>query len=37
MSFKETIAESLWGDASAEGKWRPLTLGSFFSEGWREP
>jgi hypothetical protein len=37
MSIKETIAESLWGDASAEGKWRPLTLGTFFSEGWREP
>ncbi len=37
LSFCETITESLFGDASAEGKWRPLTLGSFFSEGWREP
>jgi hypothetical protein len=37
MSFCETITESLFGDASAEGRWRPLTLGNFFSEGWREP
>jgi hypothetical protein len=37
MSLLDTIRESLCGDASAEGKWRPLTLGTFFSEGWREP
>jgi hypothetical protein len=33
MSFFDTIKESLCG----EGKWRPLTLDTFFSEGWREP
>jgi hypothetical protein len=37
LSFLETIGESLFGDASTECKWRPLTLGTFFSEGWREP
>jgi hypothetical protein len=37
MSFCDTITESLFGDASAEDKWRPLTLGNFFSEGWNEP
>ena len=37
MRFRDTIIESLCGDASAEGKWRPLTLDTFFSEGWREP
>ena len=32
--------ESLFGDASSEAKqsaWRPLTLGTFFTDGWREP
>ena len=37
MSVFDTITESLFGDASAEGKWRPLTVGNFFSEGWLEP
>ncbi|WP_156512759.1 hypothetical protein [Planctomyces sp. SH-PL62] len=37
MGLFDTITESMFGDASAEGKWRPLTLGSFFSEGWLEP
>lgn len=37
MGLCDTIIESLFGDASAEGKWRPLTLGTFFSEGWFEP
>ena len=37
MGLFDTITESLFGDASAEGKWRPLTLGNFFSEGWLEP
>jgi hypothetical protein len=32
-----TIAESLFGDVYAEGRWRPLALGSFFTEGWLEP
>jgi hypothetical protein len=32
-----TIAESLFGDVYAEGQWRPLTLGSFFTDGWLEP
>jgi hypothetical protein len=37
MSLLGTIAESLLGDVYAEGRWRPLTLGTFFSEGWLEP
>ncbi|MFL5331382.1 MAG: hypothetical protein ACJ8C4_21040 [Gemmataceae bacterium] len=37
MSCRETMRESLFGDASAEGKWRPLSLGTFFTEGWCEP
>ena len=37
MSPFGTIIESLFGDASAEGKWRPLTLGTFLTEGWNEP
>jgi hypothetical protein len=32
-----TIAESLFGDVYAEGRWRPLSLSTFFSDGWREP
>jgi len=34
MGLFDTMRESLWGDA---GRWRPLTLGTFFSEGWHEP
>ena len=37
MGFFDTIGESIFGDASEAGKWRPLTLGNFFSEGWLEP
>ena len=37
MGVFDTIGESFFGDASAPGKWRPLTLGNFFSEGWLEP
>jgi hypothetical protein len=37
MGVLDTITESLFGDASAAGKWRPLTLRNFFSEGWLEP
>ena len=37
MGLLDTITESLFGDAYAEGKWRPLSLRTFFSEGWLEP
>ncbi len=33
----DTISESLFGDPYAEGQWRPLSLDTFFSEGWNEP
>jgi hypothetical protein len=33
----ETIEESLFGDVYAEGRWRPLTFGTFLTEGWLEP
>src|SRR5262245_8269218 len=33
----DTMTESLFGDAYAEGAWRPLSLRTFFSEGWFEP
>lgn len=32
-----TLAESLWGDAYAEGRWRPTPLATFFREGWLSP
>ncbi len=31
-----TIEESLCGDVYAEGRWRPLTFGTFLTEGWLE-
>src|SRR5262245_43825325 len=34
MGLIDTINESLFGDVYAKGRWRPLSLGSFFSEGW---
>src|SRR4051794_19067429 len=37
MSLLATMAESLFGDVYAEGRWRRLTLGTFFTEGWLEP
>jgi hypothetical protein len=37
MSLLDTIIDSLVGDVYAEGRWRPLSLGTFFSEGWLEP
>jgi hypothetical protein len=37
MGPLDTITESLFGDAYAEGRWRPLRLGTFLSEGWLEP
>ena len=37
MGLLDTVTESLFGDAYAEGRWRPLSLSTFFSEGWLEP
>ena len=37
MTVPETISESLFGDASAEGQWRPLTLGHLLQRGLAEP
>ncbi len=37
MSLLGTITDSLFGDVYAAGRWRPLSLGTFFSEGWLEP
>jgi hypothetical protein len=37
LGLGETIFESLFGDVYAEGRWRPISLGTFFSEGWLEP
>ena len=37
VSLLATIEESLCGDVYAEGRWRPLTLRTFFTEGWLEP
>jgi len=31
------ITGSLFGDVYAEGQWRPLSLGTFFTDGWLEP
>lgn len=32
-----TVEESLFGDVYDEGRWRPLALGSFLTDGWLEP
>jgi hypothetical protein len=37
MGLFDTAIDSLFGDVYAEGRWRPLSLGTFFSEGWLEP
>ena len=37
MGLFDTITDSLFGDVYAEGRWRPLSLGTFFTEGWLEP
>ncbi|MGO9600650.1 MAG: hypothetical protein ACLP7Q_21940 [Isosphaeraceae bacterium] len=37
MSLWDTITDSLFGDVYAPGRWRPLPLRTFFSEGWLEP
>lgn len=36
-SFLDVVKESLTGPAYAPGRWTPLTLGTFFSEGWDDP
>lgn len=33
----DTALDSLLGDVYAEGRWRPLSFRTFFSEGWLEP
>lgn len=33
----ESACDSLFGDAYAEGKWRPLYFRDFFRDGWCEP
>jgi hypothetical protein len=38
-SFLDVAGESLFGDAYSQAKkaaWRPLALGTFFTDGWRE-
>jgi hypothetical protein len=37
MSLLGTITDSLFGDVYAKGRWRPLTMATFFTEGWLEP
>ncbi len=40
LSVLDVISESLFGEIyspAAQGKWSPLTLGTFFSEGWDVP
>jgi hypothetical protein len=37
MGLFDTIASSIFEDPDDPNEWRPLTLGTFFSEGWREP
>src|SRR5262249_11343716 len=37
MNFRAVICDSLAGDVYAPGRWRPLPLATFFSEGWDEP
>jgi hypothetical protein len=39
-SFLDVVCESLFGDVYSEARkaaWRPLALGTFFTDGWREP
>lgn len=37
MSFFDVVTDSLAGDVYAPGRWKPLPLSTFFSEGWDEP
>jgi hypothetical protein len=36
-SVCDALLESLVGDVYDEGRWRPLSLGTFFVDGWNEP
>jgi len=36
MSLFDTALDSLTGDVYAPGKWRPLSMSTFFTEGWDE-
>src|SRR5215831_11322495 len=37
-SFLDTTKESLFGDVYAEpSRWQPLSAGTFFTEGWKQP
>ena len=37
-AVRETMSQSLFGDVYADpSRWRPLSLGTFFSEGWNSP
>jgi hypothetical protein len=37
MSFFDVVTDSLAGDVYAPGRWKPLPISTFFSEGWDEP
>ena len=37
MSFLDVVFDSLAGDVYAPGRWHPLPLSTFFTEGWDEP
>ncbi len=37
MGILDTIAASIFEDPDNPNTWRPLSLGTFFSEGWNEP
>jgi hypothetical protein len=37
MGLIDTIEDSLFGEAYADGRWRPLYFSTFFGEGWFEP
>jgi len=36
-SLLDTVKESLFGDVYDPSKWRELSLGTFFTDGWNEP
>ena len=37
MGLFDTITASIFEDPNSPNAWRPLSLGTFFSEGWNEP
>ena len=37
MGLFDTIRASIFEDPNSPNAWRPLSLGTFFSEGWNEP